>query len=504
MNSFKTLAVFFSGMLSFVFVYAQKDSSFQDEMYRPQFHFTPKEKWMNDPNGMVYKDGIYHLFYQYHPGSSVWGPMHWGHATSRDLLHWKRQPVKLFPDSIGTIFSGSAVVDKKNTAGFGKNALVAIFTQHNHAGEEAGTKDFQNQSIAYSLNNGKTWTKYAHNPVLRTPGIKDFRDPKVIWYEPSKKWIMTLAVVDRVYFYSSPDLKVWVKESEFGKDAGAHGGVWECPDLFPMEYEGTQQWVLIVSINPGGPNKGSATQYFVGQFDGKNFTPYSNDTQWIDYGPDNYAGVTWSNTGKRKIFIGWMSNWSYASHVPTETWRGAMTFPRELRLMKENNNWLVASLPVNELQKIKKEKRVIKNFRPEKPFDLSAISDFFSVPCMIKLSTEASDFTITLSNDAGDKLLLGFDKLANQFFLDRSHAGKTAFHQEFAATHIAPRLTGKPNLDITLLIDVTSIELFADEGLTVMTQIFFPRKPFDKMNISTKPGIGIKKIELNRLHSIWK
>ncbi len=271
--------------------------------YRPQIHFSPKEHWMNDPNGMVFYKGVYHLFFQYYPDSTVWGPMHWGHATSKDLVHWKQQPIALYPDSLGYIFSGSAVIDQQNTSGFGKNGhppMVAIFTHHDPKGEKEGRNNFQNQSLAYSLDEGKTWTKYAGNPVLKNPGIKDFRDPKVRWYEEGKKWIMTLATLDRIDFYSSKNLKTWTKESEFGKDLGAHGGVWECPDLFPMNYKGKTVWILIVNINPGGPNGGSATQYFTGDFDGKTFIPYQTDTRWLDYGPDEYAGITWSNTGNRQ------------------------------------------------------------------------------------------------------------------------------------------------------------------------------------------------------------
>jgi len=263
--------------LFFNTVSAQSDSEWMNEQYRPQVHFSPAANWMNDPNGMVYYKGIYHLFFQYHPSSSIWGPMHWGHATSIDLIHWKHEPTAIYPDSLGTIFSGSAVVDKNNTSGFGKKGqapMIAIFTHHNSQGERAGKNDFQNQSIAYSLDEGKSWTKYAGNPVLKNPGITDFRDPKVMWFEEGKKWIMTLATKDHITFYSSKNLKQWIKESEFGSAIGAHGGVWECPDLFSLNYQGKKIWVLLVSINPGGPNRGSATQYFTGSFDGKTFSPF--------------------------------------------------------------------------------------------------------------------------------------------------------------------------------------------------------------------------------------
>jgi fructan beta-fructosidase len=309
----------------------QNQADTKPEQYRPQFHFSPKAHWINDPNGMIYYKGTYHLFYQYHPESSVWGPMHWGHTTSKDMVHWEEQPIALYPDSLGYIFSGSAVVDVNNTSGFGKNGqvpLVAIFTHHNPKLEKIKPEQTQYQSLAYSLDEGKTWTKYARNPVLKNPGITDFRDPKVRWYEPKKKWILTLAAKDRVAIYSSPDLKTWSKESDFGSDAGAHGGVWECPDLFPLKHNGKDVWVLIVNINPGGPNKGSAAQYFLGDFDGKNFKAYSKQTKWLDYGTDNYAGVTFSNTGDRTILMGWMNNWQYAREVPTPNWRGATTVPR--------------------------------------------------------------------------------------------------------------------------------------------------------------------------------
>lgn len=483
--------------------YGQVAASTNDEQYRPQVHFSPKEKWVNDPNGMVYHKGIYHLFFQYHPGSSVWGPMHWGHATSKNLITWKRESIKIFPDSLGTIFSGSAVVDKRNTSGFkrgGKAPLVAIFTQHSEAGEKAGRNDYQNQSLAYSIDNGNTWTKYAGNPVLKNPGIRDFRDPKVMWYKPSKRWIMTLAVTDRIYFYSSPDLKNWTKESEFGESAGAHGGVWECPDLFSLEYDGKQIWVLIVNLNPGGPNGGSGTQYFLGDFDGKEFLPYGTEPKWLDYGPDSYAGVTWSNTGNRKVFLGWMSNWTYAELVPTQTWRNAMTIPRELKIVKVGNDTLVASMIVKEIATLKSRSEASDNVALSKPFEI--VTKF---PCLLDLTSDTlEDFSITLLNDISERLVIGYDKIKNQYYIDRTNSGNTSFHKEFAAKHIAPRCTGTLKMQVSLLIDVSSVELFADEGLTVMTEIFFPAKPYTKIQIELPNKGVIKKIEYTSLKSIWK
>ncbi len=404
-------------------IVAQDSNQSNDEIYRPQIHFSPEKNWMNDPNGLVYYKGVYHLFFQYHPYSSVWGPMHWGHATSKDLIHWKHEPIALFPDSLGTIFSGSAVVDINNTSGFGKKGqapLVAIFTQHNGEGEKAGRNDFQNQSLAYSLDNGKTWIKYANNPVLKNPGINDFRDPKVMWYAPQQKWIMTLATKDRISFYSSKNLKEWTKESEFGENIGAHGGVWECPDLFQLDDHGKKVWVLIVNLNPGGPNKGSATQYFIGDFDGNKFSPFTTATRWLDYGPDEYAGVTWSNTGMRKIFLGWMSNWLYANLVPTETWRNAMTIPRELKLKRVGSEILITSEPVKELTSIESKPIIVKNISVSKTIDVSKITKGMKLPCRLKLTVEKiKDFSVVLSNEMDDKVEIGFSKEDNKFFIDR-------------------------------------------------------------------------------------
>ncbi len=477
------------------------------EAHRPQVHFSPKAKWINDPNGMVYHNGIYHLFFQYYPDSTIWGPMHWGHATSKDLIQWQEQPIALYPDRLGYIFSGSAVVDKNNTSGFGKKGqtpLVAVFTHHDTTGEKAGRNDFQNQSIAYSLNDGKTWTKYTGNPVVKNPGIRDFRDPKVMWYEKGKKWIMTLATLDHITFYSSKDLKSWIKESEFGKEVGAHGGVWECPDLFPLDYKGQKIWVLLISINPGGPNGGSATQYFTGQFDGKTFTPYQTDTRWIDYGTDNYAGITWSNTGDRKIFLGWMNNWQYANIVPTEKWRGAMTLPRDLGLKKTGEKYFVSSRPVKELNSIKASSVKLENITATN-YDLTEKTGKLKGASRVTISSDKiKSFSITLSNDAGEKVVIGFDQAANSYFIDRTQSGKVSFEKGFAGKHSAPRLTADDNVDITLIIDNASVEFFADNGLTVMTEIFFPNNPYSKIHIQSTDKLVIKKLEYISLNSIWK
>jgi fructan beta-fructosidase len=483
--------------LSFFMAHASAQSQVEtnakltnESLYRPSFHFTPKQGWMNDPNGMIFLNGQYHLFFQHYPDSTVWGPMHWGHATSSDLVQWKEQPIALYPDSIGMIFSGSAVLDNNNTSGLGRGGiapLVAIYTQHYMPGEKAGRTDFQNQSIAYSLDEGKTWTKYAGNPVLKTPNIKDFRDPKVIWHAPTQKWIMSLAVADHVEFYSAPNLINWTKESELGKNAFAHGGVWECPDLLHFNINGKTIWVLLVSMNPGGPNGGSATQYMVGDFDGHTFKPYSNDIKWMDYGPDNYAGVSFSNVEDRNILIGWMSNWNYANVVPTEKWRSAMTVPRELSLIEQNNknansnDFLLVSSPVKEMKKAFSEIMSKENVIPNR-IDLKEM--------------KAVDFEIILSNTFNEKLVVGYHADKKQFYIDRTKAGVSNFNDGFAAVAVAPRLSFATNMDLSILLDKTSIELFADGGRTVMTTLFFPVHPYTKWEIKSKEKIALNSIKL--------
>ena len=475
------------------------------EPYRLQVHFSPREKWMNDPNGMVYHQGVYHLFYQYYPDSIVWGPNHWGHATSKDMIRWEHQPVALHPDSLGLMASGSAVVDKNNTSGFGKGGrppLVAIFTHIDLAAKDKNNNQYQ--SIAYSLDDGKTWTKYARNPVVKNPGITDFRDPKVMWYEPRKKWIMTVAAKDRVMFYSAPDLKNWTKESDFGKELGAHGGVWECPDLFTLDDNGKKVWVLVASVNPGGPNGGSGTQYFLGDFDGHAFTPLDARTRWLGYGPDEYAGVTWSGTGDRKVLLGWMSNWKYAEVVPASTWRSSMTIPRDLKLRRVGNDILVASQPVAELNKIAFKSTVAENVQVAGSLDLARKTGKLVLPARLDLSLEElKNFSLVLSNGAGEEVVIGYDQGQNQYFIDRTKSGNVDFHQAFAAKHAAPRLTKAPQANISLLIDVSSVELFADDGLSVMTETFFPNQPYDQIHLRTPDSLVIKKMALSRFNSIW-
>lgn len=479
------------------------------EQHRPVFHFTPPAKWMNDPNGMVYHEGEYHLFYQYYPDSTVWGPMHWGHAVSTDLISWQHLPIAIYPDENGWIFSGSAVIDHNNTSGLGTTdnpPMVAIYTYHNSPREKEGNDDFQTQGIAFSLDKGRSWTKYAGNPVLKNPGIRDFRDPKVSWYAAGEKWIMALAVQDHISFYSSPNLLDWTHESDFGQELGAHGGVWECPDLFPLsnpDGDG-QKWVLLVSINPGGPNGGSATQYFIGDFHGKTFVPDDPDkTSWLDYGKDNYAGVTWSNIPEsdgRTLFLGWMSNWQYAQVVPTENWRSAMTLPRSLHLLPSNEGLSLAAKPVKELENLRKSEVEIPGQSLNGKLDLSdQLQGKGTLLEMVLELTLPEDtkplINISRTNSAGEIYSIGFDANTNNFFSDRNFAGKKDFSPDFAEKFsLAPRKTSDRQLSLHLFFDVASAELFADGGLTNMTEIFFPNEDFNGLIIEAQNG----SVELNK------
>lgn len=488
------------------------DDSVYRGAYRPQLHFTPASDWMNDPNGMVFHDGEYHLFYQHYPDSTVWGPMHWGHAVSSDLVRWEHLPIALYPDSLGYIFSGSAVVDKDNTSGFGtveNPPLVAIYTYHDAEKEKTGSIEYQTQGIAFSLDNGRKWTKYEKNPVLKNPGIKDFRDPKVSWHAPTKKWVMILAVLDHVELYASPDLKSWTKLSEFGKDYGAHGGVWECPDLFPLpvEGEGKQKWVMLVSINPGGPNVGSATQYFIGEFDGKTFTPDDDKSEikWIDWGQDNYAGVTYANApANRTIFIGWMNNWAYAQIIPTEKWRGAASLARDLGLVNIDGATFVRSTVVPELLASSTETAVLPDLKISDSVNLTTQVKFPLATSIIEGVAEAKDFSIELSNSENQIVSTGFRANTNQFFVDRSKSGENSFSKDFHGIVQADRYAKGDSIRFTIVVDVASIEVYFDGGLTVMTNLFFADGPMETLKIrSPGEGISMRDLEVRKLPSIW-
>ena len=487
-----------------------------DEKHRPQIHFSPPANWMNDPNGMVYLDGEYHLFYQYYPNATVWGPMHWGHAVSKDLVHWENLPIALYPDKLGLIFSGSAVLDKENSSGFGtrKNPpLVAMFTYHLMEGEKAGRTNFQYQGIAYSTDNGRNWTKYAKNPVIpNTENIKDFRDTKVFWNEKLKSWSVVFAVGDHVRFYNSPNLKNWKMTGEFGKSDGTHGGVWECPDIFPMQINGKTKWVLLLSINPGGANGGSATQYFIGDFDGKTFKNDNKSDQvlWLDYGRDNYAGVTWSNApNNRRIFLGWMSNWDYAQVVPTQRWRSAMTLPRELELKQTVQGIRLVQTPVKETEKLRAgEIFNARNKAVEADLKLGEeTSPLREITLEIDLSkTTAESFGIKLSNSKGESFSAGYALKTNLFFTNRTSSGSFDFSDKFAGSReFAPRVSKDNILKLHLFLDAASCEMFADDGANAMTDIFFPSGDFtDFQMISIGGKTQISSVKAWKLRSIWR
>ena len=463
---------------------------YYQEAYRPQYHFTPERGWMNDPNGLVFHNGEYHLFYQHYPDSTIWGPMHWGHAVSTDLVHWEHLPIALYPDSLGYIFSGSAVVDRDNTTGFGsvdKPALVAMFTYHDPVGEKAGRDDFQTQGIAYSNDNGRSWVKYEGNPVLKNPGIRDFRDPKVRWWAEQKKWILTLAVKDHVEFFSSPDMKTWTRLSAFGLGIGAHGGVWECPDFFPLtDAQGQERWVLLSSINPGGPQGGSATQYFIGAFDGKTFRAQDNVTRWIDYGADNYAGVTWSDiieADGRRLFIGWMSNWQYANVVPTESWRSAMTLPRVISLEQRGSVHELRFRPVDELDGLS-----------GKATDHSDSVELTGSAARIRFKASGSEgFTGTFSNAADETLVISYAE--GKLSIDRRHAGISGFSEVFAAVHDMD-LSEVELSQVEIWLDAASVEVFINDGERVMTDVVFPTVAWNRFRLlKTAPQFSIRPVE---------
>jgi len=492
----------------------------EESLYRPNFHFTPKANWMNDPNGMFYLNGKYHLYFQYYPESNVWGPMHWGHATSKDLVTWEEQPIALYPDSLGYIFSGSAVVDVNNTSRFGSDnnpPVVAMYTIHNMEVEKTGRIDFQSQAIAYSLDEGQTFTKFEGNPVIKNPQIKDFRDPKVIWDTIHKKWIMVLAAGNKLMFYSSANLKDWTLESDFGEHIGIQDGVWECPDFFPLKVEGTDnmKWVLLQSINPGHINGGSGTEYYIGDFDGQNFVLDSifaeqlarNKAIWLDYGRDNYAGVTWSNIPEsdgRKLFIGWMSNWDYAQVVPTTTWRSAMTIARELKLKRTDDGYILFSEPIKELDEYKNTLLEQKNLTIKKEFTLiDKTIDVNKSIVEIELSDLKKDtYAFMLGNSEGDVLEFGINNAEHYYFIDRTHSGNIQFSEKFANKISRAKFANQlKNVSIQILIDKTSVELFYNHGETVMTEIFFPNQPMETLKLVTlnNSEMTIEKLEVSEI-----
>jgi fructan beta-fructosidase len=482
------------------------------DKYRPVYHHTPPYGWMNDANGLFYKDGLYHLYYQYNPYACVWGNMHWGHSTSTDMVHWEHQPVAIYRDGYGHIFSGSSVVDHANTAGFGEGAVVSFYSSYNIQREYV-----QTQCLAYSLDDGMTFTKYEGNPVLVPfDGIKDFRDPKVFWYEPEQKWIMIVSADKEMRFYTSQNLKDWEYMSGWGEGYGVQPRQFECPDFFQLTTaEGETKWVMIVNVNPGCYFGGSATQYFVGEFDGKSFTCDSpkETVKWLDWGKDHYATVCFSNTGDRVIAVPWMSNWQYGTIVPTKYFRSANAVPRELGLFKAGGEFYVSAYPVAELSNLEKGSRTVDGIvaTAGKPQDVKLFDKTdgaYELEMDINVpAVGRSGFR--LLNDAGDVVDMYFDVLLQRFVMDRTKSGLIDFAErsttheienhdrrktnsmnyvnDFALATWAP-MAVRGQHKVKILYDFDSLEVFIDGGKVVMTNLVFPDKPYDGLEVYSDKG----------------
>ena len=440
------------------------------EKHRPLYHHTPQYGWMNDPNGMFYKDGVWHLCYQFNPYGSQWENLSWGHSTSTDLINWKAEPTALEPDALGMMFSGCCVVDKNNTAGFGKDAIVALYTT-------AGAR--QTQSLAYSTDGGKTFTKYADNPII-TSNVPDFRDPHVFWNAEAGFWNMILAAGQQMSIYSSKDLKEWKHESDFGAEYGNHVGVWECPDLMKMNVKGTNKdkWMLICNINPGGPFGGSATQYFIGQFDGHKFTceDEPSETKWMDYGKDHYATITFDNAPEgRHVGIAWMSNWQYANQVPTKQYRSANSIVRDFGLFEYKGETYCSITPA-------KEMLAARGARVSQPTEACEI-----------VVTVKGDAQIILRNAKGERVVMTYDDEEETFDMDRRRSGNISFSDAFPVATSSPTY-GKVR-QLRIFVDRCSVEAFDGDGKMCMTNLVFPSTPYDKIIVKGKAKAAIYKIK---------
>jgi fructan beta-fructosidase len=452
--------------------------------FRPGYHYTPSRNWINDPNGLLWFDGEYHMFYQYNPAGDVWGEIGWGHAVSTDLLHWEELPVALEADDRYMIFSGSAIVDTNNTAGFagpGETALVAIYT-----GARRIPQGLQNQQIAYSTDRGRTWTKYRHNPVLDL-GMAEFRDPKVQWYAPGAHWLMTVVLPElhRVSFYASDDLKSWRHLSDFGP-AGAIGGIWECPDLFPVRWKDGVAWVLKVDVFDGHVSGSTGGQYFVGDFDGVRFIPYPGQPpRWSDYGADFYAALSWNGLPEamaNPVWIGWMNNHRYAQVTPSHPWRGAMSQPRQLTLREDAHGLLLAQTPLPQLTSRRaghQHQTGVKTGDTPREWPLDGNGKMqWEIRASFALDTGAHEFGLRLGNGAGEHTLVGYCAQSGAVFVDRSHSGLMADNPDFCGRRSAP-VEPEPELLLHILVDNCSVEVFVNEGAAVITELVFPTAPAD-------------------------
>jgi fructan beta-fructosidase len=488
-----------------------------DEPFRPQFHYTPRRNWMNDPNGMVYHDGVFHFFHQYNPEGNTWGHMSWNHATTEDLVHWAHQGVAIPEEGNEMIFSGSAVVDSANTAGFGDGSgpapLVAIYTSHYTISEDSID---QAQSLAYSVDGGDTWTKYEGNPVLEHPD-PDFRDPNVFWYEPEQKWVMTVALPTQhtVQFYESTNLKDWSLLSTFGP-AGATGGIWECPALFRVPVAGTDQerWVLQVDLNPGSVAGGSGGQYFLGDFDGTTFTPREGELEiaprWVDYGPDFYAVIPWNNvpeTDGRALWMAWMNNWTYAQSIPTSPWRSAQTIPRSVQVRDIDGVPRLTQRPVRELRRLRADSVSLRD-RPVAPGTTALGPEGVSGRTLEIVAEfapgDAETVGLAVREGAEERTIVGYDAATDSVFVDRRRAGASDFHAAFAARDSAPLALRNGRVKLHVFVDRSSVEVFANDGARVLTHRIFPAPESDGVSLVAEGGTArLVGLDAWTLRSIW-
>lgn len=466
------------------------------EKFRPVYHHTPAYGWMNDPNGMFYKDGVYHLYFQHNPYGSTWGNMNWGHSYSTDLVHWTYAGDAITPDAWGTVFSGSAVVDKDNSAGFGRNAIVAFYT----SAKPTPWGDAQMQSIAYSTDDGKTFEKYPGNPVI-TSTEKDFRDPHVFRHEATGRWIMILAAGQEMRIYSSANLKDWTYESSFGKEYGSHAGVWECPDLFELPVEGTSEkkWVLVCNINPGGPFGGSATQYFTGTFDGHKFTCDTKPevTKWMDYGKDHYAAVSFDNAPDgRRVMIAWMSNWQYANQVPTVQFRSANAIARDVYLFRDKGVDYVGSRPVAEMTALRGDAVVSK----KATLGELSVKKMFKTPSgayeidLAMAPQDGATVKLMLSNQKGEYVTVVYDGNMGTLSFDRRQGGDNKFSELFPAVTTAP-VHGKLT-SLRVFVDKSSVEVFGNDGRAVMTNLVFPSEPYNSLTLGSDKKTAVSSLKV--------
>lgn len=474
------------------------------EKYRPAYHHTPLYGWMNDPNGMFYKDGVWHLYYQWNPYGSKWQNMTWGHSTSEDLVSWKHQPTAIEANGLGSVFSGSSVVDTENTAGFGKDAVISLYTS-------AGVS--QVQSLAHSKDEGQTFEIYPANPVITLES--EARDPNMFWDDTNKCWVLVLAhaLDHEMLFFTSPDLREWTLQSAFGKGIGAQDGVWECPDLFRLKVDGTdeEKWGLVCNINPGGPFGGSATQYFVGDFDGKTFRADTDangniPTKWMDYGKDHYATVSWSDApDNRRTLIGWMSNWQYAAEVPTMQYRSANTLPREAGLFKGADGQIyMSSAPSPELLTLRDKAVVsVRNKSVGRNSREFALPSSNTGVCEILLDLDckkADSVDIKISNKAGEYVTLRYSSSDHTLSFDRRESGIVDFSQDFPAVTVAPTFDDGRKVSLRIFIDKSSMEVFGNNGKFVMTNLVFPTKPYTTLSVNANGGSA--RIENLKIYSI--